>query len=130
MKRLILPLLLSPFCFSALATGTGTAYQNTDLGFQIHIPAHEKSLSICNKIGSCYSFKLRGSQKGSTHFQEEQGLCAVTLESVSKDHRSGNTQDEFMLVTSYQVLKVTQGEERCRLATEHSGLRSLTGVYQ
>lgn len=123
-------LLFSLFSSSLWATGTGASYQNTDLGFQIQMPAHEKSLSICNKIGSCYSFKLRGSQKGAAHFQEEQGLCAITLESISKDHRAGNTQDEFMLVMNYQVLKVTQGEERCRLATDNSGLRSLTGVYQ
>lgn len=121
---MLLSLLLSVSSFA----GTATSWKNEALDFTIIASPTTDILEVCNSQDTCLQFKATNDLGRVTEYTEVSGKCKFTMELVDESYRDGSA-DEFMLDIMYQVVKVKDGYENCKLNSSFGSKRSLTGIY-
>lgn len=125
--KLITVLISMLFVTSAFA-GTAVSWKNDALGFTIIASPSTEIIEVCDSQDVCLQFKPTNDLERVTEYTEVSGKCKFTMELVDESYRDGSA-DEFMLDIMYQVVKVKEGNENCKLNSSYSGMRSLTGIY-
>lgn len=125
MKSLVI--LLTTLMSQTLFAGTATSWENDALGFTIIATPSSDQIEICNIQDTCLNFNRTNDLERVTEYTEVSGKCKITMELVDHDH--SNSGDSFMMTLTYQVVRVKEGEENCKMKGASTGPRSLKGIY-